>query len=118
MGPSREIDRRELECPYNGKSCKKRWERCALKAVSDRTYDNGERVVVYGCSQWMMMDEVIALTNRMAMVHKEVGETKNASVFQAMAILTDGSSAREELLKIVRNGYGGVSRMLENKADG
>lgn len=112
MGPGREIDRRELECPYSGKTCKKRWDRCALKSVSDRTYDNGERVVVYGCSQFMVVDEILCLSNRMAMMQKEVGEVKNASVFQAMAALTDGDAARNDLLKIVRNGYGGVSKMI------
>jgi hypothetical protein len=86
-----------------------------MKYVSDNTFDNGERVVVYGCSQFMIAEELSGLQNRMAMVHKEVGETKNASVFQAMAALTDGQAAKEELLKLVRNGYGGVSRMLEAK---
>jgi hypothetical protein len=114
MGPGREIDRRDLECPYNGKPCRKRWERCAFKAVSDRTYDNGERVVVYGCSQFMVMDEVLSLSNRMAMVHKEVGETKNAAVFQAMAALTDTPAAKDELLRVVRSGFGSVSRMIGN----
>lgn len=115
MGPVRDIDRRELECPYNGKPCRKRWDRCAFKAVSDRTYDNGERVVVYGCSQAMVVDEVLGMSNRLAMMHKEVGETKNASVFQAMATLTEGPAAKEELLKIVRNGYGGVAGLIGSK---
>ena len=116
MKPIQEIDRRELECPYNGKACRKRWEKCAFKAVSDRTYDDGTRTMVYGCSQFMVVDEVICLTNRMAMVHKEMGETKNASLFQALAMLSDSPAVRAELEVVVRRCGGGIKNLLEGTA--
>ena len=38
-------------------------------------------------------------------MQKEVGETKNANVFQALAMLTDKSGAKEELRRLVLNTF-------------
>lgn len=113
MKPKVEMDRLGFLCPYFKKPCAKHWGNCALAIQKDRQYPDGTVVVVRGCSIWLNADEHENSNNQLAMLQKELGEVKNASVFQALAQLADTGQAKDELKRIIANSF--KMKQLENK---
>lgn len=103
-----EIDRRDLECPHFKKTCRKVWERCAFKMAHERVHDNGDRVVIYGCASYIAAEGLDGIANRLAMVHKEAGEAKQAAMYQALALLTDSPVVKGELARLVSAAANGL----------
>ena len=76
---------------------------CELWIESTRKYDNSnETVIIKGCSIKYIWEELAGQTQRLAMMQSEIGETKNANIFQAVAMLCQNDKAKSELLKIVK----------------
>lgn len=111
-----QLDRRNRTCPYFKKACKKFWENCAFAIETSRTYDNGRHVTVKACAIWFNANEMENHSLRLAMVQKEMGETKNATVFHGLTELTQSPEAREELRRIVMNNYRSLSKFLEGES--
>jgi sarcosine oxidase delta subunit len=92
-----------LGCPFNKfKPCKERWQDCAFKEENYRKFDVGEEVVIKGCSLYFNSEKQNNVSQRLAMLQAEMGETKTAARWQAAAILTDSFVAKKELAKIAR----------------
>jgi len=87
--PKIEIDRRSLLCPQFKKPCAKHWSECAWAIEKDRVYPDGAIIVLKCCSVYLNADEHENSNNRLAMVQAEMGETKNAAIFQALALVGD-----------------------------
>lgn len=110
------LDRRDKKCPYFKKECKKFWEDCAFAIETSRTYDkDGRQVVIKACSLWFQAAEMENHSLRLAMVQKEMGQTKNAAIFQSMALLADSAKAKYELQKIIGKNINGVNQFLNHE---
>ncbi len=106
------LDRRNRTCPHFKKQCKKFWEDCAFAIEKMREYSNGRQIVVKACSVWFQADEMENHSLRFAMVQKEMGQTKNAAIFQSMVLLADSAEAKHELQKIIGKNIDGVNKFL------
>lgn len=84
------LDRRGRQCPLYKKECSKYWDSCAFAVENSRTYETGSVVLIKVCALWSSVSELENHSNRMAMMQKEMGETKNAAVFHALAALANG----------------------------
>lgn len=93
--PKIEIDRRKLFCPHFKKPCAKQWSDCAWAIEKDREYPDGTIVALKCCSIYLNADEHENSNNRLAMVQAEMGETKNAAIFQALALIGDPRGVAE-----------------------
>ena len=90
------------KCPFSKLDC----DDCRL-------YRKGIRLVgleqkqeeVAGCVFHIIADNLEEVHQKVFSMQKEVGETKNANVFQALAMLTDKSGAKEELRRLVLNTF-------------
>jgi hypothetical protein len=88
----------DKNCPFKGSRCTQ--EKCALFARTSRKWDDGTRAIVEGCTIPMMWAELANQTQRIAMTQAEMGEVKNATVMQTLAMLKD-ETGRRELERIV-----------------
>jgi hypothetical protein len=109
------LDRRNTICPYFKKQCKKVWEDCAFSIEKTREYNDGRQVVVKACAIWFQADEMENHSLRLAMVQKEMGQTKNAAVFQSMALLADSAKAKHELQKVIGKNVDGINHLLSHE---
>lgn len=86
-----------LECPRNKfKPCR---PECALYREDTRVMDSGSVLIVKGCTDVMILDELKCINKRLSKVQAETGETKNANLFLALSLLGDGRG-RNELAKM------------------
>ena len=87
-------------CPFNKfKECR---TDCELYREEGRTDDiTGHQQFIKGCALAMLVDHTMNANKRVAMLHSEMGEVKNATVFQAIATLTDAAEARDELARVI-----------------
>jgi hypothetical protein len=53
----------------------------------------------------MLADHMINANKRAAMTQAEMGEVKNAAVFQALATLTEAAAAKDELKRVIANSF-------------
>ena len=53
----------------------------------------------------MLADHMINANKRAAMTQAEMGEVKNAAVFQALATLTEAAEAKDELKRVIANSF-------------
>jgi len=98
------------KCPFrNFKDCSPKCVFCR-KGVryNEKTH---ETFPVEDCAINIIADNLETLHQRAFAVQKEMGETKNATVFQAMAILADSAQAREELKRIIANQFKETQRL-------
>ena len=93
-----------MRCPFaKFKECR---SDCALYREEGRTNDvTGEHNLVKGCSLSMLADHMINANKRAAMTQAEMGEVKNAAVFQALATLTEAAEAKDELKRVIVNSF-------------
>lgn len=91
-------------CPFNRfKPCR---SDCELYREETRKPDGpGETAIIKGCSLALAMDHMENMNQRLAMLQAEMGETKSASVFHAIAQLTESSAAKRELGKMVKRRF-------------
>ena len=111
------LDRRNRTCPYFKKQCKKFWEDCAFAIEKTREYNDGRQVVVKVCAIWFQADEMENHSLRLAMLQKEMGQTKNATVFQSMALLADSAKAKYELQKIIGKNMNDINQFLNHESN-
>lgn len=91
-------------CPFSKfKSCR---SDCELYREEGRVDDvTGQHQLVKGCALAMLADHMINANKRAAMTQAEMGEIKNAAVFQALATLTDAAEAKDELKRVIANSF-------------
>jgi hypothetical protein len=78
----------------------------------ERVFEDGNSQVIYGCASYVAAEGLDNIANRMAMVHKEVAEAKNAAMYQALALLTDSPEIKSELARMVQMSSAGLTKML------
>jgi hypothetical protein len=88
-------------CPFTGlkKQCS---EECALFTEEVRVYEDGKTGVIKGCVFVLGHEESRNQTQRLAMMQSEVGETKNATVFNALIGMGERSRGQENILRMAR----------------
>ena len=105
------------KCPFTQfkKECT---SECALYQEVVRIFDDGKTGIAKGCIFILDHEERRNQTERIAMLQAEMGVTKNAMIFQAMAIVDPHANidmAREEIARIaIKN----VPQLIEGKKDG
>ena len=89
---------KEKKCPFGKLEC----EDCRLFRKGIRLVGIEQKPEeVAECVFHVIADNLEELHRKVFSMQKEVGETKNANIFQALAILTDQAEAKEELKKVV-----------------
>jgi len=92
--------------------CKKGCEYCPLYRRGIRLVGLDQHEEKYeGCVFNILADNVEELHRKVASMQAEVGETKNANIFQALAILTDSAGAKDELRRIIVNQFKETKRI-------
>jgi hypothetical protein len=51
--------------------------------------ESGEVLIIEGCTDIFVFDELSSINNRLAMIQQETGETKNTNLFLALSLLGD-----------------------------
>lgn len=86
------------KCPFSKIDC----EECRLYRRGIKLVGLEKKPEQYAtCVFNIIADNVEEMHRRVYMLQAEVGETKNANIFQALAILTDNAGAKAELEKII-----------------
>jgi hypothetical protein len=86
------------KCPFTGLK-KKCDPECELYKEVIRVYEDGKQEIVKGCVFVLDHEERRNQTQRIAMMQAEVGETKNATLFGALAGLGE-SKAADQIIKM------------------
>lgn len=98
------------KCPFNKfKPCN---PACVFYRKGMRYYEKDNRNEPFeGCAINIIADSAENQVQRTFAVQKEMGETKNAVLFQAIAGLTESPEAREVLARMVQNA-GGLNKLI------
>jgi hypothetical protein len=98
------------ECPFNKKlacnDCRLFRKGIILKGVEKRQEE------ISGCVFHLMCDNLEASHIATRRVQAEMGETKTAAVFQALALLAETAQAKGELKRLIARNVDGVERFL------
>jgi predicted small metal-binding protein len=94
---------KQTKCPFSSRlDC----ESCRLYRKGIRLVGIEQRQEEYGnCVFHLMADNLEEVHRKVFSLQKEMGETKNANIFQALAVLTNQAQAKEELKKVVVNHF-------------
>jgi len=101
---------RKKLCPFNKKldcdDC--RLQRSGIRFIGIEKRQEKYEECVFNCICDNLEGEGIA----MRQVQKEMGETKQAALFQALATLANSAQARDELKRIIVNNFQGLKSLL------
>lgn len=97
-------------CPYN------KWKPCNPKCVLYRkgfryNEKDKEPIPFEDCAHNIIADSAENQVQRTFAMQQEMGETKNAVLFQAIAGLTGSIEAKETLARMVQNA-GGLNKLI------
>jgi len=92
----------KVKCPFGKLNC----EECRLYRKGIKLVGIEQKPEEFAsCVFHVIADNLEELHRKVFSMQKEVGETKNANIFQALAILTNRAEAKEELARIVTNHF-------------
>lgn len=98
------------ECPFNKKlackDCRLYRSGIILRGIEKRQEE------IAGCVFHLMCDNLEASHIATRRVQAEMGETKTAAVFQALALLVDSAQAKSELKRLIARNVDGIERFL------
>jgi len=91
-----------MKCPFGKVKC----EDCLLYRKGVKLVGLEQKPQEYAsCVFHVIADNLEEVHCKIFSMQKEIGETKNANIFQALAILTDQADAKNELKKIIVNNF-------------
>lgn len=98
------------KCPFNKfKQCN---PECVLYRKGMRYYEKDNRNEPFEeCAINILADSLENQVQRTFALQKEMGETKNAVLFQSVAGLTGSIGAKEALMRMVQN-TGGLNKLI------
>ena len=89
-------------CPFSKLDC----EECRLYRKGIRLVGIEQKPEEFSaCVFHVIADNLEELHRKVFSMQQEVGETKNANIFQALAVLTDQAEAKDELKRIIINNF-------------
>jgi hypothetical protein len=101
---------RKKQCPFHKKldcdDCRLQRTGVRWVGIDRRKEDYSECVFTCICDN--LEGEGIAMRQMQA----EMGETKQAAIFQALAVLADSAQAKDELKRIIVNNFEGLQSLL------
>lgn len=101
---------RKKQCPFHKKlDC----EDCRLQRTGVRWVGIDRRKEDYAeCVFTCICDNLEGEGIAMRQMQAEMGQTKQAAIFQALAILVDSAQAKDELKRIIVNNFEGLQSLL------
>lgn len=86
--------------------CNKDCKKCNHFVTDFREYaGKPQPEKVAKCVFQLIYDELKNMNTRNAMIHSELGEVKNATIFEAIATLTDSAEAKEETRRLIERHF-------------